>query len=139
MPLPRSVARFNKRWTNRFMEPLARKAGGFAVVHHVGRKSGRSYSTPINTFPHQGHHLVALTYGPRADWYRNVLACPAKLETGGEFVPITGVRPLGRSEAAGSLPLPVRAITRAIGVRDFVLLEIGPNPAAPVQPGNSGR
>ena len=86
MPLPRAVARFNKRVTNRFLEPIARRSSGFAVVHHVGRRSGREYTTPVNLFrlgdegagvgdrSTTDAAIVSLTYGPSADWVRNVLA-----------------------------------------------------------------
>lgn len=126
MPLPRWVARFNNRWTNRFMLPLAKTQRGFAVVHHVGRKSGRTYSTPINLFGCDGGYLVALTYGPGADWYRNVLAGPARLELGGRCLTIEETSHVNRAEAIAFLPLFVRIATRLIKVTDFALLRTRP-------------
>jgi hypothetical protein len=41
MPAPRSLARFNKRFTNRLTSKVAGHLPGFAIVSHVGRKSGR--------------------------------------------------------------------------------------------------
>ena len=67
------------RKLGRAMRPLAIKSAGApgtstAVVHHVGRTSGRSYSTPVGAVPIDGGFVVALPYGLRADWLKNVLA-----------------------------------------------------------------
>ncbi len=45
-----------------------------SVVRHRGRKSGRAYETPVDAVPVEGAFLVALPYGSRANWLRNVLA-----------------------------------------------------------------
>jgi deazaflavin-dependent oxidoreductase (nitroreductase family) len=61
------------------MRPLAlRSAGkqgsGTSVVRHVGRRSGRTYDTPVVAVRHGDSFLVALPYGERTDWLKNVLA-----------------------------------------------------------------
>jgi deazaflavin-dependent oxidoreductase (nitroreductase family) len=50
------------------------KGGPFALVRHVGRKSGKSYETPIIVQPTSGGFVIELTYGDQVDWYRNVRA-----------------------------------------------------------------
>jgi deazaflavin-dependent oxidoreductase (nitroreductase family) len=46
---------------------------GLALLTHRGRKTGRSYQTPVNVF-HRGNQFVfVLTYG-RSQWVNNVLA-----------------------------------------------------------------
>lgn len=125
MPLPRWVARFNKRVTNRWLEPLARRSSGFAVVEHRGRSTGAIYRTPVNIFYADGRVLVALTYGPGADWYRNVYAGGGRLETKGLIRSILDVDLVGRDFAWRWLPWPVRAALRLLRVRDFALLSAG--------------
>lgn len=50
--------------------------GRLMVIEHVGRKSGNTYRTPIN-FAWSGSDIYCLAgFGPRTDWYRNVLARP---------------------------------------------------------------
>lgn len=66
------------RLFTRAMRPLAlRSAGkegsGTSVVRHVGRRSGRTYETPVIAARHDGHFLIALPYGKRTDWLKNVL------------------------------------------------------------------
>ena len=72
-PLPRSVARFNKSVTNRVFAPLAGRVPPWVIVEHRGRRSGRLYRTVVWAFPHERGLAFALTYGPGADWVRNVL------------------------------------------------------------------
>ena len=128
MPLPRWVARFNKRVTNRFIEPVVRRSAGFAVVHHTGRRSGAAYQTPVIVFDAEADVIVALTYGPQADWVQNVLASGGAVERMGSRASIRTTRLVGRTEAWGHLPLLVRVALRILGVQDFlrITLESGP-------------
>jgi deazaflavin-dependent oxidoreductase (nitroreductase family) len=73
MPLPRSLAEFNRRHTNKVSRHVAGWLPGFGIVIHSGRRSGRTYETPVNVFRSKGGFLFALTYG-RADWVQNVMA-----------------------------------------------------------------
>lgn len=45
-----------------------------AVIHHVGRTTGRRYRTPVDAEVTEGGFAVALPYGADANWVRNVLA-----------------------------------------------------------------
>jgi deazaflavin-dependent oxidoreductase (nitroreductase family) len=59
--------------------PLALRSAGKAgsdtsVVRHVGRQSGRIYETPVVAVAHDDTFLVALPYGDRTDWLKNVVA-----------------------------------------------------------------
>jgi deazaflavin-dependent oxidoreductase (nitroreductase family) len=124
MPLPRSVARFNKRFTNRWAEPLARRFSNFAVVHHRGRRTGRSYTTPVNCFGGDESVVVALTYGVDADWAQNVLSGPATLELRGRVRRIVAADLIGRDETWSTLPRLVRGALRVLRVRDFLRLSL---------------
>jgi deazaflavin-dependent oxidoreductase (nitroreductase family) len=74
MELPRSLARFNKKVTNRVQGLWAPWLPPWAMVVHKGRKSGRSYRNPVLAFRSGDRLAVILFYGSRADWVRNVLA-----------------------------------------------------------------
>ncbi len=59
--------------------PLAMRSAGSdhsktSVVRHVGRHSGRDYETPVVAVEHDKSFLIALPYGERTDWAKNVLA-----------------------------------------------------------------
>jgi deazaflavin-dependent oxidoreductase (nitroreductase family) len=74
MPAPRWVARANKAGLNRITKFVAPWAPGWAVVVHRGRKSGKTFRTPLWAFRRSDGFVIALTYGSSADWVRNVLA-----------------------------------------------------------------
>jgi deazaflavin-dependent oxidoreductase (nitroreductase family) len=66
----------------RVTRPLALRSAGksgsnTAVVGHVGRRSGRRYETPVVAVAHEDEFLIALPYGDRTDWLKNVLASGA--------------------------------------------------------------
>jgi deazaflavin-dependent oxidoreductase (nitroreductase family) len=46
----------------------------FAVVQHHGRRSGRSYATPVSARPTRDGFVIALTFGEQSDWFQNVRA-----------------------------------------------------------------
>ncbi len=125
VPLPRWIARFNKRATNRFIEPIARRSPGFAVVHHRGRRSGRSYSTPVNLFRIGDDAVVALTYGPSADWVRNVQASGGMVTDRTGRQPIGSTRVVNRAEVWSALPAVVRGPLRIMRVDNFLLISLG--------------
>jgi deazaflavin-dependent oxidoreductase (nitroreductase family) len=123
MPLPKRLARFNRLVTNRVLGPLARRLPGFAIVSHVGRRSGRVYRTPVNLFRSKDRYVIALTYGSDSQWVRNVLAAGAvDIETRGQHLHL--VDPEVVHDAQRSLvPDPVRQMLRLANVSEFMLLE----------------
>ena len=65
--------------SKRVMNPMQMRSAGtpgaFAsVVRHRGRVSGTAYETPVGVVADGDAFLVALPYGKRAQWLRNVLA-----------------------------------------------------------------
>ncbi|HKC27301.1 MAG TPA: nitroreductase family deazaflavin-dependent oxidoreductase [Jatrophihabitans sp.] len=67
------------RRLTRMTRPIALRSAGksgskTALVRHVGRRSGRSYETPVVAVDHGDGVLIALPYGERTDWLKNVLA-----------------------------------------------------------------
>jgi deazaflavin-dependent oxidoreductase (nitroreductase family) len=124
MPAPRRIARFNKDFTNRLTLRVAGYLPGFAIVSHVGRKSGRPYRTPVNAFRSDGGYIIALTYGAQSDWVKNVLAAGScELQTRGRrvhlFEPI-----IVTDESKGWAPLPVRLILGLIDASQYMRLSV---------------
>jgi deazaflavin-dependent oxidoreductase (nitroreductase family) len=95
------------RLFTRVMRPLAlRSAGkegsGTSVVRHTGRRSGRLYETPVIAARHDEHFLIALPYGKRTDWLKNVLgAGSAVIVTSGHTYKVgrPEVIPMGEATA----------------------------------------
>src|SRR6185312_2900042 len=74
-PVRDAVRTFNKYVLNPAMLHLAgRKHWYAAVMRHSGRRSGRSYATPVVADRVTDGFVVPLPYGTSVDWLRNVRA-----------------------------------------------------------------
>jgi len=66
---------FNKYIFNHFTLFIARRGvGPFSVVIHQGRRSGRTYQTPVMASYVGDKIVIPLTYGDHVDWLQNILA-----------------------------------------------------------------
>jgi deazaflavin-dependent oxidoreductase (nitroreductase family) len=126
MAIPKSVARFNVHVTNRVSRPLAGHLPGFAVVTHVGRRSGRIYQTPVNMFRDGERHVFALTYGADTQWVKNVMAAGAcEVRAHGTTVRLCEPRIFTDPEHR-LVPGPVRVALRILDVDDFLSMRPAP-------------
>jgi deazaflavin-dependent oxidoreductase (nitroreductase family) len=116
---------FNKHVTNRLLRRFARSSRGpFAVVHHVGRRSRKSYATTIMVWPLGEGFVIALTYGPDVDWLRNLRAAAhGKVLWHKRMYAIGSPEPLAIEEALPAFPRLFRPIFRRIGLKDFVYVK----------------
>ena len=119
------VRRLNRSLTNpRVMRTAGTDATQTSVIHHVGRKSGRTYETPIDTIAATTGFLIALPYGTRADWVRNVLAAgSATVTTRGERVDVDRPTIVATADVAGQLPAKTLRTLRLFGVSQCLHLE----------------
>jgi deazaflavin-dependent oxidoreductase (nitroreductase family) len=123
MPLPHGVAKLNKVGLNRVTRRIAPWAPGMGLVVHRGRRSGRIYETPVQVFRDGDGYVIALTYGPGADWTKNVLAAGGcELRTRGRTVQLTHPR-LYRDETRQHIRPAEREMLRLLRVSDFLALE----------------
>jgi len=121
----------------RILNPLIVRLAGrrhfrmAAQIHHVGRRSGRSYVTPAGARLYGEVIMIPLTFGNRSDWSRNVTAaggCPIRLDgrdyqaSQPEFVALEQARELIRPMFS---PLE-RASFRLLGIRQFMVLHAVP-------------
>src|SRR2546422_108734 len=101
---------------------VAGRLAGFGIITHRGRRSGRTYHTPINVFRRPDGYIVALTYG-QGDWVKNVLASgDAQIRSRGRTHPVDNPRVVNDPTRSG-LPLPVRGILSVLKVDDFLLVD----------------
>jgi deazaflavin-dependent oxidoreductase (nitroreductase family) len=122
MPLPQSLARVNRKLTNRITRRFAGRIPPFAMIGHVGRKSGKVYRTPIMVFRSGSTFAIALTYGPDTEWVRNVKqAGTCTLDYFGRRFTLNEPRIVPIAEAPG-IPLPVRLVLKIINAQSVLLL-----------------
>jgi deazaflavin-dependent oxidoreductase (nitroreductase family) len=112
------------------LNPLTRRIartshGPFAIVRHVGRRSGKQYETPIIIAPSGDMIVIELTYGPEVDWYKNVLAAGSctVIWHGNEYQ-VDRIEPLEVETGRSAFPLPARLILRLLGRKHFVELGV---------------
>jgi deazaflavin-dependent oxidoreductase (nitroreductase family) len=117
---------FNKYVTNRILRRFANLPfGPFAIIRHVGRRSGKPYETVIMVWPTGEGFVVALTYGPKVDWYRNMLAAGGGTVFWHRRVYVVGKpEPIDAKTALAVIPTPFRQILERIGLQDFVQVKI---------------
>ncbi len=125
----------NKRrraFVKRFVNPVLRNAahssrGPFALLRHVGRRSGKSYEIPIMVWLVKDCFVIALTYGPNVDWLRNLQATnQGSLRWHKrEYVFQTPVF-IDEKTALSALPPFIKFVLRRLGSHEFVKLSSQP-------------
>src|SRR5918999_68238 len=111
------------RATAGLMRPLAGRRWNpiFAIVRHTGRRSGRTFETPVAARRVGDGFVLALAFGNGAHWYRNLLAA------GGGVIrwrdvdyPVGMPEPVGVEEALSAF-LPIqRAGLRAADIDGYI-------------------
>ncbi len=115
-----------KHTLNRLTTRIARsRVGPFALVRHVGRRSGRPYETPLILARVPEGFVAELTYGPDVDWYKNITAAGrcTVLHHGGEYA-IDRIDDYPAQRGLAAFPAPARLILRATGRHEFRLLSV---------------
>jgi deazaflavin-dependent oxidoreductase (nitroreductase family) len=109
------------RYINPITRPVAKKLRSFAILAHRGRKTGRTYRTPINVFRRDNDYLFFLTYGSDVQWVKNVLATGScSIETRGRVVELVEPELITDAELSPAPPL-VRFVERRIaGVTQYL-------------------
>jgi len=126
---------------NRLTLAMARSGlGPFVLVRHVGRKSGRTFETPILHARAPGGFVAVLVYGPGVGWYRNLRAAGhGVVMRGGREYEIDGIEPYPTEAGLRAFALPLRLFLRTLQRSEFRLLHIaastpgrgpGPGPSA---------
>jgi deazaflavin-dependent oxidoreductase (nitroreductase family) len=89
VPYPRWLAKVNRRVFN----PGQVRKERYPVVTHAGRRSGKTYRTPLDACQTKTGYVLVARYGPQSDWVRNILAAgSATLRVDGEDHELTAPR-----------------------------------------------
>jgi deazaflavin-dependent oxidoreductase (nitroreductase family) len=122
--MPRFMRTVNRVVTNRLMAPMAGYVPPLALVHHVGRKSGRRYRTPVLAFPIESGTLTPLPYGTDTDWVLNLLADGGgALEALGRRTAVANPRVVTAEEGLAVAPAVLRPLLRLLSLPGFLLLD----------------
>ena len=130
--LPDRMRYFNKRVTNPVLRGFTSFSHGpFAIIYHVGRRSGKPYETVIWVWKMRDGFVIALTLGSEVDWLRNM-----KATNGGKVYWHRRLYIVGKPElidtekALTAFPAFFRLLFRTVGRQmQFVLMKpTGPGP-----------
>jgi len=121
------LARINRRVVNPIQRTYAGIIPFHGIVEHAGRRSGARYRTPVLVFRAPGGFAIIVGYGLNSDWLQNVLAAEGGgLRHRGRHYLLSRPRLTQGDEAYDSLPRPVRAGAKLLGVEGVLRLDAVP-------------
>jgi len=124
MHLPHFMRRVNRVFTNPLLGTIAWVIPPLAIVHHVGRKSGRRYRTPVAAFRTEKGFVIPMTYGRDVDWARNIVkAHGCEIVQMGRRFKLRNPRVVDGDKAAPHLPALVRPLLHGADLPGYVLLD----------------
>ena len=119
------MRRVNRVFTNPLLGTIAWLLPPLAVVHHVGRRSGRRYRTPVVAFHTADGFVIPMTYGRDVDWARNLRAAGGgELVQMGRRISLRNPRIVDGERARSRLPAVVRPALLAAKFPGYVLLDV---------------
>jgi deazaflavin-dependent oxidoreductase (nitroreductase family) len=129
--------RFTRSLANHVINPVVVRSAGFrdntfALVRYRGRKSGKSYQTPLIVRRTGDDFTVALTYGRDTQWFKNVRAAgECELVWHGEQYHVGAIELLSAEDGLAAFPFPMSPILRLRGTKDFTrfIVDGAPTPA----------
>jgi deazaflavin-dependent oxidoreductase (nitroreductase family) len=139
---PSLIVKIVMRPMTKVLNPLIVKLAGrrhfhmAAQIRHVGRQSGRTYTTPVSARRSGDTVLIALTFGNQSDWSRNVRSAGGgTIRIDGEDLDVMHPRVMSRQEAkplvqSAFSPLE-RASFRMLGIKQVMVLRVASAKHAP--------
>ncbi len=151
---PSPIVKIVMRPMTKMLNPLIVKLAGrrhfrmAAQIRHVGRRSGRTYTTPVSARRSGDMVVIALTFGNQSDWSRNVRSAGGgTIRIEGQDYHVTHPQFISRRDAkplvqAAFSPLE-RAGFRMLGIKQVMVLRVAsaahlPDAAAAANAANAG-
>ncbi|MGJ7441067.1 nitroreductase family deazaflavin-dependent oxidoreductase [Aquipuribacter sp. MA13-6] len=123
-----TVVRVQRRINRDHMNVRVRGTAGTpgsttALVRHTGRRSGRTYETPVDAVRTSDGFVVAMVYGPDTDWVRNVVAGgPATVVHDGTEHRVLTAAVADVDEVADAFTPSQRRVGRVFGIRQALVV-----------------
>ena len=124
--MKRAFLWFVSHTVNRITGPMVRAGRGpWALLRHVGRRSGRVYETPLLLARTADGFVAELTYGTGVDWYRNIVAAGrcVVVRRGVEYR-VDRIEPCPTAEGLAAFALPQRTVLRLARRHEFRRLHV---------------
>ena len=127
--LPTEAGRSVPWRLSRLTNPLTLRLAGkrwnpaFAVVLHQGRRTGRQYETTVAARRVAGGFVISVAFGPRVDWYRNVMAAGrATIRWRGADYPVANPEHIDATTGRSAFHPIQRLLVRLAGIDGYIRL-----------------
>jgi deazaflavin-dependent oxidoreductase (nitroreductase family) len=132
---PALIVKIVMRPMTKMLNPLIVKLAGrrhfrmAAQIRHTGRRSGRTYTTPVSARRSGDMVVIALTFGNQSDWSRNVRSAGGgTIRIEGEDYHVTKPQIMSRQEAKPLVETAFspmdRAGLRMLGIKQVMILRV---------------
>ena len=113
-----AARRFHHALGNPLQMRSAGTPGAYAsVIRHQGRRTGRTYQTPVWAVPTEDGFVIAIVYGTGTDWPKNVLASgAAAIVHDGATYPVDQPKIVPMERARAYFPATLQRTHRLVGV-----------------------
>jgi hypothetical protein len=113
-----------KHSLNRLTGRMARRGSKhLSIVRTIGRKSGKTFETPIMVQPVTGGFVCELTHGPNVNWYQNLIAATrGEVVRQGVTTKIVGLEPMTTAEGVAVFTPTQRRVLRMLRRTHYVKL-----------------
>jgi len=92
-----------------------------AILTHVGRRSGRTYETPLGAWAYGDGFVLSLAYGSGTDWCRNVMAAgTCTLAWKGQTYQLERPKIISGRQVLRAWPVWEQIALGAAGIEDFL-------------------
>jgi hypothetical protein len=117
---------------NRVTSRVARSGRGpFSLIRSVGRKSGRTYETPVILAKVPEGFIAELTYGERVNWYRNAVAAGGCVVVHHKVeYRVDHIEACSAERGRSAYPAPFRFLLKAASRNEFRLLHTRSSPTS---------
>ena len=111
-----------RRFHHAVGNPLQMRSAGTpgtyaSVIRHQGRTTGRTYETPVWAVPTEDGFVIAIVYGSRTDWLKNVLASgAAAIVHEGDTHAVDQPQVVPMESARAYFPVKIQQTQRLVGV-----------------------
>ncbi len=132
----------NKRFANKMVTRVGRAGrphSVFAIIECTGRRTGRTYATPIRVVEQPDDFVVPLTYGRKTSWYVNLRHNPGILHWQGQAIPVGNPTLVPTATVTHLLPPPSRFLLWLDGTDECVRIPKHSGPAGEIPTRNDGE
>ena len=99
----------------------------YGVIEHHGRRSGKTYHTPVVVRPTSDGFIVPMPWGEGTDWYRNVRAAgECVIRWKGRDYPLVQPEVLDATAAQTAFSASQRAALVRFGINHVLRLHLAP-------------